>query len=297
VTKPMQGKICLITGATSGIGKATALGLAKLGAHTVIVGRDEARTHAVVEWLIQESANNQVDFLLADCSSLAEVRRLADEVKRKYQKLDVLINNAGALFVQRELTIDGFERTWALNHLAYVLLTHELLEPLTAAESARIVNVASIAHRSAILDFDNLQGEKSYGGMPNYRISKLANVMFTYALARRLKDTGITVNSLHPGVVATNFGQNNSGWLKLLICAVRPFLISADKGAKTSIYLAVSDEVKGVTGQYFSDCRPVRSTDLSLDETKQEKLWEISAQQAGIAACAATMSTPPAHSS
>jgi retinol dehydrogenase 12 len=284
MAKSMQGKICLITGATAGIGKETALGLAKLGAHVVLVGRDEARTRGTSAWLIEKSANNQIDFFLADCSSLADVRRLAGEVKRKYPRLDVLINNAGALFVKRELTIDGLERTWALNHLAYVLLTHELLDPLKAAGSARIVNVASIAHRSAVLDFDNLQGEKSYGGMPNYRLSKLANVMFTYALARRLSDAGITVNSLHPGVVSTNFGQNNKGWFRLLICALRPFFMSAEEGAKTSIYLAGSEEVEGVSGQYFSTGKQVPSSDLSLDEAKQEKLWAISLQQAGVVA-------------
>lgn len=286
MAKTMHGKICLITGATAGIGKETALGLAKLGAHIVIAGRDAVRTQATAEWLIKESANNQVDFLLADCSSLMEVRRLADEVKRKYPKLDVLINNAGAIFTRRELTVDGLERTWALNHLAYVVLTHELLDILKAAGSARIVNVASIAHRSAILDFDNLQGEKSYGGFgfPNYRLSKLANLMFTYALARRLKDTGVTVNSLHPGVVATSFGQNNSGLFKLVVSALRPFFISAAEGAKTSIHLAASEELEGVSGCYFSKCEPVRSSELSLDEAKQEKLWEISLRHAGVAA-------------
>ncbi|QFY43968.1 SDR family oxidoreductase [Candidatus Methylospira mobilis] len=278
----MKDKICLVTGATAGIGKETALGLAKLGAHVAIAGRDEARTRATAAWLARESANNRVDFFVADCSSLADVRRLGGEVRRKYPKLDVLLNNAGALFMERELTVDGFERTWALNHLAYVLLTHELLPSLKASESARIVNVASIAHRSAVLDFDNLQGEKSYGGMPNYRLSKLANVMFTNALARRLKDSGVTVNSLHPGVVSTNFGQNNKGWLKLLIRLIRPFFISAEEGAKTSIHLASSKDVEGVSGQYFSNCRQAPSSALSLDEAKQETLWEISLQQAGL---------------
>jgi NAD(P)-dependent dehydrogenase (short-subunit alcohol dehydrogenase family) len=213
----MDGKTCLITGATSGIGKETAFGLARLGARVVIVGRDPDRTRAAADWIRRETGSEQVSFLLADLSSQSEVRGLAREFKDKYSRLDVLVNNAGGIFTRRETTVDGFERTWALNHLAYFLFTQELLELLKASAPARIVNVASIMHTGGLIDFGDLQGEKSYSGIRAYSQSKLANVLFTYALARRLEGTGVTANCLHPGGVATGFGQNTFGALKLLM--------------------------------------------------------------------------------
>ncbi len=276
-----KDKICLITGGTLGIGKETALGLARTGAHVVIAGRDAHRTRAAMDWLKREAGTEQVTFVLADLSSQADVRRLAREFKDKYSRLDILVNNAGAIFSRRETTVDGFERTWALNHLAYFLLTQELLDLLKASAPARIVNVASTMHTGGFIDFDDLQGEKRYGGIRAYSQSKLANVLFTYALARRLEGTGVTANCLHPGGVATGFGQNTPGALKLLMGLVRPFLITAEQGAATSIYLASSANAEGVTGKYFSKCRPARSSAASHDTALQERLWALSRTQIG----------------
>jgi NAD(P)-dependent dehydrogenase (short-subunit alcohol dehydrogenase family) len=277
----MQGKTCLITGATSGIGKETALGLARRGAHVAIVGRDADRTRAAAEWIRREAGAAQVAFLLADLSSQADVRRLAREFRDKYSRLDVLVNNAGAIFARRETTADRFERTWALNHLSYFLLTQELLELLKASAPARIVNVASTMHTSGVIDFGDLQGEKSYRGIRAYSQSKLANVLFTYALARRLEGTGVTANCLHPGGVATTFGQNTPGALKLLLRLARPFLITPEQGAATSIHLASSPDVEGASGRYFAKCRPARSSTASHDQALQERLWALSLRQIG----------------
>ncbi len=277
----LQGKICLITGATLGIGKETALGLACRGAHVAIVGRDPDRTRATADWIRRKASTAEVSFLLADLSSQSEVRRVAREFSDRYSRLDVLVNNAGAIFARRETTVDGFERTWALNHLAYFLLTHELLGLLKASAPARIVNVASTMHTGGFIDFGDLLGEKNYGGIRAYSQSKLANVLFTYALARRLEGTGVTANCLHPGGVATGFGQNTHGALKLLMKLARPFLITAEQGAATSIYLASSPDIEGVSGRYFAKCKPVRSSAASHDEALQERLWALSLRQIG----------------
>jgi NAD(P)-dependent dehydrogenase (short-subunit alcohol dehydrogenase family) len=281
MSQSMQGKVCLITGATLGIGKETALGLARRGAHVAIVGRDAERTRAAAEWIGREAGTEEVAFLPADLSSLAEVRRLAREFKARYSRLDVLVNNAGGIFTRRETSVDAFERTWALNHLSYFLLTQELLELLKASAPARIVNVASTMHTGGFIDFGDLLGEKNYGGIRAYSQSKLANVLFTYALARRLEGTGVTANCLHPGGVATGFGQNTGGVLKLLMKAARPFLITAEQGAATSIYLASSPDVEGVSGRYFAKCKPVRSSAASHDEALQERVWALSLRQIG----------------
>ncbi|MCI0354121.1 MAG: SDR family oxidoreductase, partial [Acidobacteria bacterium] len=277
----MRGKICLITGATLGIGKETALGLARRGAHVVIVGRDADRTRTAADWIRREAGTEQVAFLLADLSSQADVRRLARGFRDTYSRLDVLVNNAGGIFTRRETTADGFERTWALNHLAYFLLTQELLELLKASAPARIVNVASTMHTGGVIDFGDLQGEKSYRAIRAYSQSKLANVLFTYALARRLQGTGVTANCLHPGGVATGFGQNTPGALKLLLRLAKPFLITAEQGAATSIHLASSPDVEGASGRYFTKCRPARSSSASHDEALQERLWALSLKQIG----------------
>jgi NAD(P)-dependent dehydrogenase (short-subunit alcohol dehydrogenase family) len=282
VAQEMKGKICLVTGATLGIGKETALGLARMGAQVVIVGRDAARTKETAAWIARESGNSQIDFLVADLSLQAEVRRLAEVFKSRYARLDVLLNNAGAIFTRRELTAEGFERTWALNHLAEFLLTHLLLERLEASAPARIVNVASRAHVRGSMDFDNLQGEKKYGGMNAYCRSKLANIMFTYALARRLTGAGVTANCLHPGVVATGFGRNTPGLFRTLIGLARPLLITPEKGALTSIYLASSPEVANVSGKYFDKCKPIDSSARSLDIDAQERLWALSETQTNL---------------
>ncbi len=279
----MSDKTCLVTGATLGIGKETALGLARLGAKVVIVGRDEARTRATAAEIAKETGNPNVDFLVADLSLQSGVRALAAAFKAKYSRLDVLINNAGAVFMKREVTSEGFERTWALDHLAEFLLTDLLLDTLQASAPGRIVNVASGAHTGGKIDFDDVQRSKKYGGIGAYNQAKLANVMFTYALARRLAGKGVTVNCLHPGVVATGFGHNTPGLVKTLLSWGRPFLLTAANGAKTSIYLASSPEVAAVSGKYFDKCKPVASSKASYDEAAQERLWEMSLKQTGLA--------------
>jgi retinol dehydrogenase 12 len=280
----MQDKLCLVTGATLGIGRESALGLARMGAHVVIAGRDEARTRETAAAIAAQSGNAQIDFLVADLSSQAEVRRLAREFRDQYRRLDVLLHNAGAIFTKRETTVDGFERTWALNHLAQFLLTQLLLDRLEASAPARIVNVASRAHMSGTIDFNNLQGEKKFSAIGAYNRSKLANILFTYALARRLAGKGVTANCLHPGVVGTGFGQNTPGFLKTVLGLAKPFLITPEIGAATSIYLASSPDVADVSGKYFAKCAPVASSKLSADVALQERLWELSARQTAGAA-------------
>jgi retinol dehydrogenase 12 len=280
----MQDKVCLVTGATLGIGRESALGLARMGAHIVIAGRDEARTRETAAAIAAQSGNAQVDFLVADLSSQAEVRRLAREFRDRYPRLDVLLHNAGAIFTKRETTVDGFERTWALNHLAEFLLTQLLLDRLEFSAPARIVNVASRAHMSGTIDFDNLQGERKFSAIGAYSRSKLANILFTYALARRLAGKGVTANCLHPGVVGTGFGQNTPGFLKTALGLAKPFLITPEIGAATSIYLASSPDVADVSGKYFAKCAAVASSKLSGDVALQERLWEVSARQTAGAA-------------
>ncbi len=275
----LRGKICLITGASFGIGRETALALARQQAHVIIGGRDLERTRKTQEWLIKESQNDKVDFLIADLSSLKEVRKLAAEFKRKFSRLDVLINNAGGVFTKRELTVDGFEHTWALNHLSYFLLTLELQDILKASAPSRIVNVASGAHKRGTIDFENLQGEKEFKPFIIYSTTKLANILFTYALARRLAGTGVTANCLHPGVVSTGFGKNNPGLMKLFLVLAKPFLLTAKEGAETSIYLANSSEVEGVTAKYFVKSKAQASSAESLNVDLQERLWTLSLHQ------------------
>jgi NAD(P)-dependent dehydrogenase (short-subunit alcohol dehydrogenase family) len=279
----MKDKICLITGGNSGIGKETAVGLAKAGATVVIVARDRGRGDEALSDIRAAAsvAGGNVSLMLADLSSQAEVRRLAGEFAAAHPRLDVLVNNAGAVFGERKLSADGIEMTLALNHLGYFLLTHELLGVLRASAPARIVNVASDAHRSATLRLDDLQSASDYGGFRVYSHSKLANVMFTYELARRIEGTGVTANALHPGVVATNFGDSGGTLLRLVVRLARPFFISAAKGAKTSIHLASSAEVEGVNGKYFVNERETRSSPASYDEAAQKRLWEESERLTG----------------
>lgn len=274
----MNGKVVLVTGATSGIGAATAAGLARAGAHVIVVGRDAARAKVAVEGIRRQTSSAAIDILIADLSSQADIRRLARAVYDGYPRLDVLVNNAGGLFTKRERTLDGFERTWALNHLSYFLLTLELLDLLRANAPARIVNVASAVHATGTMNFEALQKGTPPIGMEGYKQSKLANVMFTYALARRLEGTGVSVNALHPGVVATRFGRNG-GPASLLLLLVRPFMISAERGAATSVFLASSPEVEGVSGRYFVKCRETRSSDVSGDRSLQDRLWDLSVRQ------------------
>ena len=274
----MKGKTVLITGGTNGIGKVTAQELAKMGAEVVIIGRSAEKTKATVAAIKEQSGNNAVGSIVADLSSLAEVRRAAAEFKAQHQRLDVLVNNAGAVFASRQASVDGYELTFALNHLAYFLLTTLLLDTLKASAPARIVNVSSDAHRGAKLNFDDLQHTHSYGmgGFGVYSDSKLANILFTYELARRLEGTGVTANVLHPGFVASGFGRNNKGLMNLIMGVITRFALSEEQGAQTSIYLASSSEVEGVSGKYFDKSTAVQSSPESYDEAAQKRLWEIS---------------------
>ena len=284
----MQDKICLITGGSAGIGKATALGLAEQGAMVIIVCRNEKRGQATLDEIKRSAGNDSVSLMPADLSSQAEVRRLVQEFQANYPRLDVLINNAGIVMHSRELTVDGVEMTLAVNHLASFLLTNLLLDSLKAAETARIINVSSQVH-SQTINFDNLQGEQRFYGLEPYNQSKLANILFTYELARRLAGTEITVNCLHPGVVSTKLLSDFShahhnptgGRLKSLRHRLRPKKadgITPEEGAKTSLYLATSTEVAGVSGKYFRECRQAKSAPISYDEEVAQKLWAISAE-------------------
>lgn len=281
----MKNKICLITGATSGIGEVTALALAQLGAQVVVVGRSEARGQATLRRIRSAVPNAELDLLLADLSSLAEVRQLAQQFKLRYSRLDVLINNAGAFFARRQQTMDGIELTFALNHLNYFLLTNLLLDPLKASAPARIVNVSSSGHwRARRMDFENLhQQGRWFDGWLAYGQSKLANIMFTYELARRLEGTGVTANVVHPGLVATRFGYNN-GWLgRVVMPLIHAVALTSEQGAETLIYLAASPEVEGITGKYFESKRMLRSSPASYDQAAAKRLWEVSEAMTGLA--------------
>ncbi len=279
----MQGKVCLVTGATSGIGQVTARELAKRGATVVVVGRSRQKAAATVDEIKSRTGNENVEYLLADLSSQQEIWGLASEFKARYDRLDVLVNNAGAVFSEYGETEDGIERTFAVNHLNYFLLTNLLLDLLKAGAPSRIINVASGAHQGAELDFEDLGTKRNYGFMRAYGRSKLANIMFTYELARRLDGTGVTANALHPGAVATNFGSNNAVWYARPILALfRLFATTAEKGAETSIYLASSPEVEGVTGQYFANKKSVSSSKASYEEEAARGLWRISEDMTGL---------------
>jgi NAD(P)-dependent dehydrogenase (short-subunit alcohol dehydrogenase family) len=273
--QPLRGRTVLVTGGTGGIGGATATGLAALGARVGVVGRDRARADATAERI--RRAGGEVDVFLADVSAQREVRRLADEVLAAYPRLDVLVNNVGGYWAHRHITEDGVERTFAVNHLAPFLLTNLLMDRLRESAPARVVTVSSGAQAMGRIDFDDLQGERGYRGQRAYNQSKLANVLFTYELARRLEGTGVTANVLHPGVVRTAFGQEDSGaWMRVMSRVVRPFMKTPEEGARTPIHLASSPELEGVSGQYFANERPRRSSAASHDPAAAARLWEVS---------------------
>jgi len=287
MTAAMAGKTVLITGATSGIGKATAIGLAALGAGVAITGRDLGRVEAVAAEIRGVTGNRDVHAFAADLSSQAEVRHMAAEVLSAYPRLDVLINNVGGSWATRHVTADGLEHTFAVNHLAAFLLTNLLLDRLKASAPARVVTVASAAHSTGRIDFDDLQAEHHYSERRAYPQSKLASVMFTYELARRLAGTGVTATALHPGVVNTAFGADDPGLVfKFLVPLMRPLLKTPTQGAATSIYLASSPKVEGVTGMYFANCNHRRSSERSYDAAAGARLWQVSADLVGLAAAA-----------
>lgn len=283
----MQDKVVMVTGATNGIGEVTALELARMGAEVIVVSRSQQKCDDTVARIKAETGNQNVHAMAADLSLMAEVRRLAEDFKARFGRLDVLVNNAGAYFSQRQVTQEGNEMTFALNHLNYFLLTHLLLDLLKAtAEThgeARIVNVSSGAHRGGRMNFDDLQRERRYVSFQVYGESKLMNVYFTYELARRLEGTKVTANVLHPGFVRTGFGRNNAGFLPKVLGALQQFFaITPEKGAQTNIYLASSPEVKGMSGLYWQHSKAVASSEASYDEDAAKTLWDISERLTGI---------------
>jgi NAD(P)-dependent dehydrogenase (short-subunit alcohol dehydrogenase family) len=273
----MNGKTVVITGATSGIGNVAAETLAKMGARIVVVARDRSRGNATVARLSSIAPGVAHSLYFADFLHLSEVKRVAAEIAHREPPIDVLINNAGALFSRRQTTGDGLERTFALNHMAYFVLTEGLRGRLLAAGDARIINTASEAHKNATLDFDDLQSTKGYGGRKAYGRSKLCNILFTRELARRLRGTGVTANCLHPGFVATRFGDQSGGLISSLIGLAKFFAIAPEKGAETIVYLTTSREVAEITGQYFYKCHLTTPARSAQDDRSALVLWQRSA--------------------
>jgi retinol dehydrogenase 14 len=285
---PMASRTVLVTGGSGGIGRATALGLARMGARLAITGRDRGRIEDAARE-IRTAGGGQVDVFVADLSAQSEVRRLAGEVLQHLPSIDVLVNNVGGYWNTRHVTADGLERTFALNHLAPFLLTSLLLDRLKQSDSARVVTVSSNAHAQGRIDFDDLQGERSYSGARAYNQSKLANVLFTYELARRLAATSVTANALHPGVVSTSFGaEDPAGVQRRLVPFMRPFMKTPAQGAATSIHVASAPELERVTGRFFADRKPRRSSKASYDEAVAGRLWQVSAELVGLTTALST---------
>jgi len=283
-TGSMAGKTVLVTGATSGIGRATAAGLAAMGARVAITGRDHERAERAAGE-IGTATGGRVDVFVADLSSQAEVRRLAGEVLQTYPRVDVLVNNVGGYWNTRHVTADGLERTFALNHLASFLLTNLLLDRLKQSAPARVVTVSSGAQANGRIDFDDLQGERSYSGARAYSQSKLANVLFTYELARGLQASVVTANALHPGVVRTSFGAEDPGGVqRLFVPLMRPFMKAPAQGAATSIHVASSPDLEQRTGLYFANSKARRSSERSYDDDDAARLWQVSADLVGLTA-------------
>ncbi len=276
-TQPMAGKTVLITGGTGGIGKAAAIRLASMGARVGVTGRDRARAEAAAAEIRDASGHAAVDVFVADMSSQAEVRRLAAEVLAAYPRIDVLLNNVGGFWSHRHVTADGLERTFALNHLAPFLLTSLLSDRLIASAPARVVTVSSGAQGMGKIDFDDLMGERKYSGQRAYNQSKLANVMFTYELARRFEGTGVTATVLHPGMTNTAFSaEDPSRVFAPLVVVLRPFMKSPERGADTPVYLASSPDVEGVNGRYFANQTAKKSSAASYDTATTARLWQVS---------------------
>ncbi len=284
IQREMRGKICLVTGASSGIGQETALGLAHMGATVLMVVRDRIRGETAACEIRHKAPEGNVELLVADLSSLSEVRQLAGQVLKQYDRLDVLLNNAGVAHAERHVTVDGLEATFATNYLSPFLLTNLLLDHLKKSTSARIVNVASYTHswvRS--IPWDDLQSESKYDSRSVYNLTKLMDILFTYELAGQLAGTGVTVNCLHPGwPMKTNLDREAKGAFALFGKISNLFAISAEQGARTSIYLASSPEVTNVSGRYFTKCQPAESSQLSHDKAAASRLWKSSIQLCGF---------------
>jgi NAD(P)-dependent dehydrogenase (short-subunit alcohol dehydrogenase family) len=278
----MQGKVVVITGATSGIGQVASEKLAGMGARIVQVARDRSRGEAALARLRQIAPGVSHTIHYGNLSKIAEMKRVANDVAAAEPRIDVLINNAGALFNSRELTEDGLEMTFATNHMAYFVLTNVLRERLSSAPSARVVSTSSDAHRGARLDFSDLQAANGYGGFKVYGRSKLCNILFTRELARRWNGSGVTANCLHPGFVATRFGDQSGGMFSAVVRVAKAFAISPEKGAETIVYLASSEDVNGVSGEYFYKCRRTTPTSEATDDAAAKRLWEDSAKLAGM---------------
>lgn len=293
----MQGKIALVTGATSGIGRVTAQALVEKGAHVVFTTRDAGRGRETVEALRRVVPEARVDVIQTDLSEMRQVVAAAAEFKRRFSRLDVLVNNAGAVYTRRETTSEGLERTFATNHLAYFLLTRELLDVLRDGAPSRIVNVASDAHRRGRMKFDDLQMERRYFHWAAYCQSKLANVLFTRELARRLEGSGVTANCLHPGVVATGFGKNTPGAFKWVMTLANRFFITPEEGARTSIFLASAPEVAGKSGGYFQRCQEVTPSRAARDADAAARLWVASEELVARALAARTAGSAAGFSS
>ncbi len=272
----MRNQVCMITGATSGMGKATAAALAQMGATVILVARNRSKGETVRDEIRAQSGNINVEVLFADLSSQQSIRELVDTFRQRYQQLHVLVNNAGGIFFKRETSVDGFEMTFALNHLGYFLLTDLLLDTLKASAPARIINISSSVERVGNINLNDLQSEKRYMSFGAYSQSKLATMLFTYELARRLAGTGVTVNAVTPGPVATNFGKTSTGIVPAVFSFLFSFARSPEDGARTAIYLASSPEVEGVTGKAFYHSKELRSSKKSYDVELQQKIWQIS---------------------
>ncbi len=268
----MAEKIILITGSTDGIGKQTALKLAESGASVTLHGRDHKRCLETREEIMKRTGNNNIDFITSDISTRDGVKRLADSFLAKHKRLDVLINNAGVFMKERVLTEDGLEMTFAVNHMAYFTLTYLLYPLIVQSAPSRIINVSSIAHQNGRLHFENLQGEKKYEGYSAYSLSKLANLLFTFELAERSIGKNVTVNALHPGVIST----------KLLKTGFGDYGAPIEEGAETSVYLAISEEVKNVSGKYFIKCKETKCAPQALNISDRQQLWELSMRLAGF---------------
>ncbi len=274
----MKGRVCLVTGGNSGIGKETALGLARLGAMIIIVSRDRTKGEAALSEIRQKSENPNVDLMVADLSSMQSLRQLALAFLAKYSYLHVLVNNAGIFLPKRIVTVDGLEATFATNHLGHFLLTNLLLDRLKSSAPSRIINITSDAHKGAKIDFDDLMGEKKFSGFKAYGQSKLANILFTYELARRLEGTAVTASCLHPGVVRSGFGKDVRGLMAFVVWLVGPFMMGPEKAAKAAVYLASSPELQNVTGKHFAKGKEVESSKESYDQATAARLWQVSAE-------------------